>query len=145
MDFIPVVCILLGNVHDNNLSDIYLQSQLRVLYWCYYICLYHNMFRPLRAIIRRIQYIILFLNIFEKAIVITTEPLFINLSLIKKKVSLKVKCMFKNKKCYIVFTWGWPVGTETCCDTDRYNNINNKLLVAIAGICLKDSYELQWR
>jgi hypothetical protein len=29
---------------------------------------------------------------------------------------------------------------ETCCDTERYNNINNKLLVAIAGICLKDSY-----
>jgi hypothetical protein len=25
-------------------------------------------------------------------------------------------------------------------DTERYNNINEELLVAIAGICLKDSY-----
>jgi hypothetical protein len=40
-----------------NLSDIYQQSQLRVFYWCYYISLYHNMFRPLRAIIKWIQYI----------------------------------------------------------------------------------------
>jgi hypothetical protein len=31
------------------------------------------------------------------------------------------------------------LGVETCCDTERYNNIN-KLSVAIAGICLKDSY-----
>jgi hypothetical protein len=28
-------------------------------YWCYHISLYHNMFRPLRAILRWIQYIIL--------------------------------------------------------------------------------------
>jgi hypothetical protein len=34
----------------------------------------------------------------------------------------------------------WSVGAETCCDTERYNNINKKLLVVIAGICLKDSY-----
>jgi hypothetical protein len=26
-----------------------------------------------------------------------------------------------------VFTWGWPVGAETCCDTKRYNNINKNL------------------
>jgi hypothetical protein len=29
-DFILVGCILLRNVHDKNLSDIYMQSQLRV-------------------------------------------------------------------------------------------------------------------
>jgi hypothetical protein len=29
---------------------------------------------------------------------------------------------------------------ETCWDTERYNNINKKLLVVIAGISLKDSY-----
>jgi hypothetical protein len=28
-------------------------------------------------------------------------------------------------KIVIVFTWRWPVGAETCCDTKRYNNINN--------------------
>jgi hypothetical protein len=37
-------------------------------YWCYYISLYHNMFRPLRAIIKKIQYIILFLNQLSVAI-----------------------------------------------------------------------------
>jgi hypothetical protein len=31
------------------------------------------------------------------------------------------------------------VGAETCCDTERYNNIKI-FLIAIAGICLKDSY-----
>jgi hypothetical protein len=24
----------------------------------------------------------------------------------------------------IVFSWGWPVGAEACCDTERNNNIN---------------------
>jgi hypothetical protein len=37
-------------------------------------------------------------------------------------------------------SWWWPIGAETCCDTERYNNINKELLVAIAGICLRDSY-----
>jgi hypothetical protein len=35
-------------VLDKNLSDIYLQSQLRVFYCCF-ITSYHYMFRPLRA------------------------------------------------------------------------------------------------
>jgi hypothetical protein len=29
-----------------------------------------------------------------------------------------------------------PSSGETCCDTERYNNINKVLSVAIAGICL---------
>jgi hypothetical protein len=34
-------------------------------------------------------------------------------------------------------------GAKTCCDTERYNNINKKHSVAIAGICLKDSYVIK--
>jgi hypothetical protein len=48
-------------------------------------------------------------------------------------------------KIVIVFTWGWPVGAETCCDTERYNNTNKIFSVAIAGICLKDSYVSETR
>jgi hypothetical protein len=49
--------------------------------------------------------IIFILNIVEKALAITTDPLFTR----------------------------WPVGTETCSDTERYNKINKKLSVAISG------------
>jgi hypothetical protein len=43
-------------------------------------------------------------------------------------ITMAFSKMFKNKKWYIVFTWGWPVGAETCCDTERYDNINKKTL-----------------
>jgi hypothetical protein len=51
-------------------------SNWEFVYWCYYISLYHYMFSALRAILRRIQYVIFFiLNIVEKALVTTTDPL----------------------------------------------------------------------
>jgi hypothetical protein len=59
--------------------QIYLRSQLRI-YWCYFFLSVHNMFRPLKAIFR--WNTITSLTYFEKAIDITTDPLFHNLSLI---------------------------------------------------------------
>jgi hypothetical protein len=199
-----VGCILLRNVHVRISQIIYQQSQLRVLHLCYYISLYHYMFRPLRAIIRWIQYIVLYC---EYCYYIVTISLSITtcfgpygpssgeynilycivniviILLLYLSVSLHVSAptghhqvnaiycnvlwilllyyyyislyhnMFRPLRAIIrwiqyivlycivnIITWWWPVGAETCWVTERYSNINKELSVAIAGICLKDSY-----
>jgi hypothetical protein len=59
--------------------QVHLRSQLRI-YWCYIFLSVHNMLRPLRAIFK--WYTITSLTYLEKAIGITTDPLFHNFSLI---------------------------------------------------------------
>jgi hypothetical protein len=61
-NFIPVGCILLRNVHVR-IRRYIPAIATNVSCWCYYLSLYHYMFRPPRAILRRIQYITLFVCI----------------------------------------------------------------------------------
>jgi hypothetical protein len=53
-NFIFLGCILLRNVHLR-IFQTYARNRNWEFDWCYYISLYHNMFRALRAILRWIQ------------------------------------------------------------------------------------------
>jgi hypothetical protein len=50
--FISVGCILLHNVHIRIFQTHTCNRNWEFFYWCYYISLYYNLFRPLRAILR---------------------------------------------------------------------------------------------
>jgi hypothetical protein len=68
-------CIMLRNVHVR-IFQTYTCNRNWEFFIDVIIPLYHYMFRPLRAILRWIQYVIYILNIVEKALATTTDPLF---------------------------------------------------------------------
>jgi hypothetical protein len=55
-----------------------------------------------------------------QGVILLLQSICVNVYIYKKSSELSRQCF----KIVIVFTWGWPVGAETCCDTERYNNIN---------------------